>query len=81
MGDPKKKIFLPLELLEPEQQVCPPSKIRDKETTKMIKVTAVPPAERQERIKKALKSSLQKNATFAQAFGIRIENNFSVIKK
>jgi hypothetical protein len=71
-----------MELMELKQQVCPRSKVLSENNTRqMIKVTAVPPAERQNRIKQNLKdrSDAFKKDEYAQAFGITVNDQFASI--
>ena len=63
-------------------QVCPQSKILgDVSTQNMIKITAVRPQERMEKIRQNLKerNNVFKNDPYANAFGISVSDQFSQI--
>ncbi len=77
VGDPKKNNYLPLECLELKQQVCPQSKVLGNATSNMIRVTAIRPDKRQERIKQSLVE--RKKNPYAEKFGISVQENFGEI--
>ncbi len=69
-------VFLPMELTYLKKQVLPRNKkLTDEEVASMIRQTAVPPAERQQRIKENLKKMNDsfKSDPYAQAFGIKVK--------
>lgn len=74
-----QKMYLPMELLELKQQVCPQSKVLGDATANMIKVTAVRPDKRQARILENLREMKSKSQPYAQAFGISVQDKFSEI--
>lgn len=82
VGNPDRKIFLPLECLELKTQACPNSKkLTQDETRNMIKATAVKPNIRKERIQENLKQMHNgfKNDPHAKAFGITVDDKFTKI--
>lgn len=83
VGDPKKTIYLPMELCELKKQVAPRSKmLSEDELANMIRKTAMPPAERKKKILSNL-SNLNdgfKKDPYAKAFGISVSNNMAEIQ-
>ncbi len=76
VGNPSATVYLPMELTQLKKQVLPRNKkLTDEEVASMIRQTAVPPLERQQRIKENLKKMNHsfKNDSYAKAFGIKIK--------
>ncbi len=76
VGSPSGTVYLPMELTHLKKQVLPRNKkLSDEEVASMIRQTAVPPMERQQRIKDNLKKMNKsfKADPYAKAFGIKIK--------
>ena len=76
VGSPSSTVYLPMELTQLKKQVLPRNKkLSDEEVASMIRQTAVPPLERQQRIKENLKQMNKafKNDPYAKAFGIKLK--------
>ena len=84
VGPKDKKMYLPMELTVIKKQACPQMKrISDVETADMIKFTAKPPQKRMFEISKKLnelKDECFQNDQFAQAFGIKVNPNFTPVE-
>ncbi len=76
VGNPSATVYLPMELAHLKKQVLPRNKrLSDDEVANMIRQTAIPPLERQQRIKENLKKMNKgfKTDPYAKAFGIKIK--------
>lgn len=82
VGNPDRKIFIPMELCEVKEQACPNSKkLSEKETSNMIKQTALPPKERMNKTLdkvKEMNNNLSQNK-YVSEFGLAIADNFTKI--
>lgn len=75
VGSDKRHVYLPMEVCEiVEGQHCN-KKLTDKQTSEIIRFTAIPPAERFREIQNSMKTMMEGFAPFSKEFGIRISPN------
>ncbi len=82
VGNPDRKIYLPIDMCKIKKQACPNNKkLTEDQTAQMIRFTAVTPEERKKRIEDGLRSMSNafKQDPYAQEFGINVEGNMTTI--
>ena len=76
MGNPKRTVYLPIELCMMKKQSLPTTSLTDKQRKEMISETAKPPKARRATIEQHLKnlSNYYEEDPYAKAFGLKINN-------